>query len=131
MEVVKQPFTNAQLELLKAFSSNLSEPELNELKKVLAEFLARRATREADRVRDTKGWKEADDAHLLQRKMGVEDPMQKEVPASEAFPKRDTAREGTVAEDLSDPQDYFLPHSLLSPEDEKNVQRIWKSPGGC
>ena len=23
------------------------------------------------------------------------------------------------------------PHSLLSPEDEHNVRRIWKSPGGC
>ena len=22
-------------------------------------------------------------------------------------------------------------HSLIDPEDEKNIQRIWKSPGGC
>jgi hypothetical protein len=34
-------------------------------------------------------------------------------------------------EDQTDWQDNFLPTSLLSPEDEKNVQRIWKSPGGC
>ncbi len=27
--------------------------------------------------------------------------------------------------------DDHLPGSLLSPEDEKNVRRIWKSPGGC
>lgn len=27
--------------------------------------------------------------------------------------------------------DDHLPDSLLSPEDEKNVRRIWKSPGGC
>jgi hypothetical protein len=27
--------------------------------------------------------------------------------------------------------DDHLPSSLLSPEDEKNVWRIWKSPGGC
>ncbi len=27
--------------------------------------------------------------------------------------------------------DDHLPISLLSPEDENNVRRIWKSPGGC
>ncbi len=27
--------------------------------------------------------------------------------------------------------DDHLPDSLLSPEEEKNVRRIWKSPGGC
>ena len=27
--------------------------------------------------------------------------------------------------------DDHVPNSLLSPEDEKNVRRIWKSPGGC
>ncbi len=27
--------------------------------------------------------------------------------------------------------DDHQPNSLLSPEDEKNVRRIWKSPGGC
>lgn len=31
----------------------------------------------------------------------------------------------------SDWPDDYLPGSLLSPEDEKNVRRIWKSPGGC
>lgn len=31
----------------------------------------------------------------------------------------------------ADWSDDHLPNSLLSPEDEKNVRRIWKSPGGC
>lgn len=31
----------------------------------------------------------------------------------------------------ADLPDNSLPISLLSSEDEKNVQRIWKSPGGC
>lgn len=33
--------------------------------------------------------------------------------------------------DEADWSDDHLPGSLLSPEDEKNVRRIWKSPGGC
>jgi len=37
----------------------------------------------------------------------------------------------TATDDQSDWSDDHLPNSLLSPEDEKNVRRIWKSPGGC
>jgi predicted transcriptional regulator len=33
--------------------------------------------------------------------------------------------------DQTDWSDEHLLNSLLSPEDEKNVRRIWKSPGGC
>ncbi len=36
---LKQPLTNVQLELLKAFSHNLKESELIELKKAIALFL--------------------------------------------------------------------------------------------
>ena len=69
MEIVKQPFTNAQLELLKTFSHDLSESELAELKKVLAQFFAQRAVREADQVWDEKGWTEGDVERMLQQKM--------------------------------------------------------------
>lgn len=69
MEVVKQPFSNAQLELLKAFSHNLSESELAELKKMLAQFFAQRAIKEANRIWDEKGWTEGGVERMLQQKM--------------------------------------------------------------
>jgi uncharacterized protein (DUF433 family) len=51
--------------------------------------------------------------------------------ACEAYAKGNETDEEANLEVSSDPQDYFPPNSLLSPEDEKNVRRIWKSPGGC
>lgn len=38
MQTVKQPLTNAQLEILKAFSHNLDEKDLKDLRKALADF---------------------------------------------------------------------------------------------
>ncbi len=69
MEVVKQPFSNAQLELLKAFSHDLSDSELAELKRVLTQFFAQRAINEANRVWDEKGRTEGDVERILQHKM--------------------------------------------------------------
>lgn len=60
-----------------------------------------------------------------------EDLTEDDILACEAYAKGETADEEADSEDSSDPQDYFLPTSLLSPDDEKNVRRIWKSPGGC
>ena len=76
MEVLKQPFSNGQLELLKAFSHNLSDSELAELKKVLAQFFAQRAINEANQVWDEKGWTEADVERILQTKMRTSNPSQ-------------------------------------------------------
>jgi hypothetical protein len=76
MEVVKQPFSNGQLELLKAFSHDLSDSELAELKKMLAQFFAQRAITEANRVWDEKGWTEADVERILQTKMRTSKPPQ-------------------------------------------------------
>jgi uncharacterized protein (DUF433 family) len=60
-----------------------------------------------------------------------EDLEEEDILACEEYAKGDVTDEEADPEDPSDPQDSFLPHSLLSPEDEKNVRRIWKSPGGC
>ena len=38
---LKQPFNNAQLELLKVFSHDPPERELHDLRKVIADFFAR------------------------------------------------------------------------------------------
>jgi hypothetical protein len=50
-----QPLSNLQLELLKLYSTNLSQNELVELKRVLANYFARKAIKEADRIWEEKG----------------------------------------------------------------------------
>jgi hypothetical protein len=65
---LKQPLTNVQLELLKAFSHDLSEQELVELKKVLAKFFAQRLIQEADKVWIEKKWTDQEVDQLLNTK---------------------------------------------------------------
>lgn len=50
-----RPLTELQLELLKLYSTNLADDELQEVQQLLARFFARKATREADRVWDQRG----------------------------------------------------------------------------
>ncbi|MFZ4545483.1 MAG: hypothetical protein ACOYOA_15625 [Saprospiraceae bacterium] len=53
MTVIKQPLTNVQIELLKIFSTNISEPDLKELKNLIAKFYADKAIEYANLA-----WKE-------------------------------------------------------------------------
>ena len=69
MEVIKQPFTNVQLEILKAFSRNLSDEDLKEFRRTIAIFFAKRATDTADKVWEEKGWTDADVERMLNTKM--------------------------------------------------------------
>ena len=62
-------FSNAQLLLLKAFASNLTEEELLELRQAYTIILARRATATADKIWDEKGWTDADVDRMLNTKM--------------------------------------------------------------
>lgn len=50
-----QPLSNLQLELLKLYSTNLDQQELVELKRVLANYFAQKAIKEADKIWDEKG----------------------------------------------------------------------------
>ena len=52
--MLSQPLSNVQEELLKLYSSNLSEDELKELKTVLGKYFAHKATKEADKIWDNK-----------------------------------------------------------------------------
>jgi hypothetical protein len=54
--VLKQPFTNVQLELLKTFSHQLPESDLIALKKAIALFFAERLTIQADKVWEEQNW---------------------------------------------------------------------------
>ena len=58
MSQLSTPFSNAQLELLKLFSSNLSDIELDELKRLLLEFKFQKVTKIADKIWEEKGWTE-------------------------------------------------------------------------
>ncbi|HOY16961.1 MAG TPA: hypothetical protein PLC89_06710 [Haliscomenobacter sp.] len=69
MEVLKQPLSNVQLELLKTFSHQLSESEILELRKILAQFFAQRAIQLANEVWDKNEWTDEDVDRMLETKM--------------------------------------------------------------
>lgn len=56
MTSIDKPLTNLQLELIKLFSLNLSEPELLAVKRLLAAHFADRATDEMDKLWDANDW---------------------------------------------------------------------------
>ena len=53
--MIKTPLTNMQLEILELYSTELTEEDLQELKRTLAHFYAKRAIQEADRIWDERG----------------------------------------------------------------------------
>jgi hypothetical protein len=63
--IVKQPFTALQLELLKMFSSDVSETDLLEIKKFLTQYFAQKAMDFADKVWDNNKWDEQDENKFL------------------------------------------------------------------
>lgn len=56
MTVLEKPLTNLQLELLKLYSFNLTEPQLIEIKRLLARYFAETASDEMDRLWEENGW---------------------------------------------------------------------------
>ena len=54
-EVLKKPFTEAQLELLKVLATNLSGEDMKELKRVLLEFRFKNISIMADKLLDAQG----------------------------------------------------------------------------
>ncbi len=63
---LQTPFTNAQLEILKLFSTELSEQELKDLKRILLEFKFKKVTDLADRAWDEDEWSEEKVEKFLQ-----------------------------------------------------------------
>ncbi|MCP9765902.1 hypothetical protein [Lacihabitans soyangensis] len=66
---LKQPFNNAQLELLKVFSHNLPENELMALKKIISNFFAEKLIQQADKKWDEMNWSDQDMDQLLGQKL--------------------------------------------------------------
>ena len=54
--VIQQPFSNLQLELLRLYSKNVSERDLEQIKLVLAQYFASKAMDEADRIWTEKNY---------------------------------------------------------------------------
>ncbi len=68
MNTLNYPLSNVQTELMKLFSTNLSETELNELKDLLAGFYADKAIAQADAIWDEKRLTNQDMEKWLNRK---------------------------------------------------------------
>jgi len=69
MDSLRQPLSNAQLEILKAFSYNLNTNELIDFKDMIARYFAERAIRSANKVWDEKGLTDEDVDKILNTKL--------------------------------------------------------------
>lgn len=67
--MLNQPFTNAQLEILKVFSDDLSDEHMKKLKKHLARFYYEMMTEAADKAWDEQGWDDVKVHELLHTKL--------------------------------------------------------------
>ncbi len=54
-QTIPQPFTNLQLELLKLYARRVPEQDLQEIKKLLAQYFMDKASDLADEIWDEKG----------------------------------------------------------------------------
>lgn len=69
MTELSHPLSNTQLEILKAFSANLSEEELIDFKNTIAQYFADRAIKSADKAWEQQGWSDQDVDTMLNTKM--------------------------------------------------------------
>lgn len=58
VDVMPQPFTNLQLELLKLYAHQVSEQDLLEVRRLLAQYFMDKATSLADEVWEAEGFSE-------------------------------------------------------------------------
>ena len=56
MEAKRNQITNLQRELMKVFSYDVSEEELEDIRDLLSNYFAEKATREMDKLWDERGW---------------------------------------------------------------------------
>lgn len=69
METLERPLSNLQLELLKAFSHQLSEQDLLQVRALLAAFFAKKSIETANKVWDEEGWTPEKVDQLLHSKL--------------------------------------------------------------
>lgn len=56
MSVIDKPLTNLQLELMKLFSLDLSDEELYDVRQILSNYFADKASNEMDRLWSENKW---------------------------------------------------------------------------
>ena len=56
MSVLEKPLTNLQIELLKLFSLDLSNDELQEVRRLIANYFAEKASAEMDKLWEDNKW---------------------------------------------------------------------------
>ncbi|MFK7983265.1 MAG: hypothetical protein AB8G86_25010 [Saprospiraceae bacterium] len=59
MRQINKPLTNLQLELLKIYSFNLADNQLLEIRDILANYFADKATKEMDKLWEENDWSAA------------------------------------------------------------------------
>ncbi len=69
MSRIKQPLSNVQLEILKAYSHNLDDRSLEEFKRVIAGFFSKRAIKSANEIWDEEDWNDDKVEGLLNSKL--------------------------------------------------------------
>jgi hypothetical protein len=68
MSVLNYPLSNVQVELMKLFSTNVSDSELIEVKDLLAAFYANKAIAQAAAIWDKNGLSDSDMTQWLKKK---------------------------------------------------------------
>ncbi len=68
MTGLKLPLTNIQIELIKLYSTDLSETDLDELKGMLSKFYGEKAILKTNQIWDDKGLTDADMEGWLNKK---------------------------------------------------------------
>ncbi len=69
MENLQAPFSNIQVELLQLYKSGVSDSDLLVIKKMIADYFAKKAVNMADEIWDKQGWSDKKNKELLQTKM--------------------------------------------------------------
>ena len=65
---LEKPLTNLQVELLKLYSTDLTDKELLEVSEWLSKFLMKQARKQATKIWDEKGYDEKTVEQILQKK---------------------------------------------------------------
>ena len=68
MSELKLPLNNIQIELIKLYSTGLTDAEMDELKSLLSKFYAEKAIAKANEVWDSRGLTDADMDRWLNEK---------------------------------------------------------------
>jgi hypothetical protein len=56
VQELSTPFSNIQLELLKLYAHNVSEPDLKNIKQIVGEYFAKQLTKKADDAWQKNNW---------------------------------------------------------------------------